>query len=96
MAACRSMFSLEMIRVLLDRNQIAYKLSAPSADAAGQNPVNRAAAKAGPSIVAMVDNFSELPKELQDYLLTTGNVSSSSPDRAKSLILGGKQGTSGA
>lgn len=91
MAGCVSMFSLKMIRVLLDRNEIPYELKAGPASAESRNVVNRAAAKAGPSIVAMVDSFNELPKELQDYLLSVGNVPSTSADRAKGLIIGGKQ-----
>jgi len=91
MAGCVSMFSLEVIRTLLDRSQIPYEIKAARAGAATKSRVNRAAAQAGPSIVAMVDSFNELPKELQDYLLTVGDVPSTSPDRAKSVIIGGRR-----
>jgi hypothetical protein len=85
------MFSLKMIRALLDKSQIPYEVGPAASAASSKDPVSRAAAKAGPSIVAMVDSFSELPTELQDYLLRAGNVRSTSPDRAKSLIIGGKK-----
>lgn len=91
MAACASMFSMKMIRILLDKNKVPFEIQAGGQGVASKSAVTRVAAKAAPSIVAMVDSFSELPKELQDYLLSVGNVPSTSADRVKGLILGGKE-----
>jgi hypothetical protein len=90
MAGCLG-FSLADIRILLERNQIAFKMSPASEHEASKNAVTRAAAKAGPSIVAMVDRFSELPKELQDHLTKPASVPNTSADHVKSFIIGGKQ-----
>jgi len=89
MGACRG-FSLADIRILLERNHIQFKLNPASAHEASKNAVTRAAAKAGPSIVAMVDSFRELPRELQDYLVKTATVPNTSADHIKSFIIGGK------
>jgi hypothetical protein len=90
MAGCLG-FSLADIRILLERNQIPFKLNPASAQEASANAVTKAAAKAGPSIVAMVDTFGELPKELQDMLLKAATVPNTSKDHVKSLIIGGRQ-----
>lgn len=96
MAACLTMFSLRTIRILLERNNTPFEIQPGSAaEVASKGPVARAAAKAGPNIVALVDRFSDLPGELQSYLLSVGDVSGDSPDRVKSVIIGGRGGGGG-
>ena len=91
MAACASMFSMRMIRVLLENNRIPFQIQTGGEGTPNKNPVTEVTTKSAPSIVAMVDSFNELPKELQTYLLSVSHAPSSSEDRAKSLILGGKK-----
>jgi hypothetical protein len=87
------MFSLRTIRILLEKNNIPFEVqSSNTPGLAAKGPVAQAAAKSGPNIVALVDRFSDLPKELQSYLLSVGDVSGDSPDRVRSLVIGGRGG----
>jgi hypothetical protein len=96
MAACLSMFSLRTIRTLFEKNNVPFELRSDSpASLASKAPAARAAASAGPNIVALVDSFGDLPKEVQSYLLTAGDVSGDSPDRVKAVIVGGRGGAQG-
>jgi len=96
---CCSVVSLKMMRILLDKYKIPYsvELGAPSAD-----PVSRLSSTLGPRVVAFVDTFSELPEEIQSYLLTTtGGLLTASggldgaisrDDASRGLVLGGTAG----
>jgi len=90
MAGCVSLFSLKMIRILLERDGIPFEIRPAAGAPSARDPVSRVAADTGATIVAMVDSFRELPKDLQGYLLSVGNVPRSSPDRVKGLVLGGR------
>ncbi len=92
MAGCISLFSLKMIRILLEAQNIPFEIRPAAGSSGARDPVTRAAVDTGPTIVAMVDSFSELPKDLQTYLLSVGNVPRSSPDRVRGLVLGGRDG----
>jgi hypothetical protein len=96
MAACASLFSLKMITTILEKSKIPFQIQAAQGASAKARVTQVAAGT--PSIVALVDSFSELPKELQEYLLSVQSTKVgmtpasrlAAKDRAKGVIIGGK------